>query len=112
MQPMTTTNQNKKMETDTADKQNTPSSRLHEPNCSASWLLIETAPNSLNVILVTDGESVWTDQKIGKYGDTLPGDYYFNGHENWEEVTHWIPIPSLPNATSHATADNNQPTQQ
>jgi hypothetical protein len=82
---------------ETNDKQNTPDSGSDAPTCSA-WIPIETAPNSLNVILVTDGESVWTDQKIGKYGDTLPGDYYFNGHENWEEVTHWTPIPSLPNA--------------
>ena len=66
--------------------------------CSASWLPISTAPNSLNVILVTDGESVWTDQKLGGYSGTLPGAYYFNGHENWEEVTHWMPIPSLPNS--------------
>jgi hypothetical protein len=67
-------------------------------HCSASWLPIETAPNSLNVILVTDGESVWTDQKLGGYSGVRPGAYYFNGHENWEEVTHWMPIPSLPNS--------------
>ena len=34
MHPLTTTNQNKKMETDTTDKQNTPASGLHEPTCS------------------------------------------------------------------------------
>jgi hypothetical protein len=68
--------------------------------CSASWLPISTAPNSLNVILVTDGVSVWTDQKLGGYSGTLPGDYYFNGHENSDEVTHWMPIPSLPNVYS------------
>lgn len=64
---------------------------------SASWLSIKTAPNSLDVILVTDGESVWTDQKISENPDDIDGDYCFNGHENWEEVTHWMPIPSLPN---------------
>ena len=73
---------------------------LPPTNCSASWLPIKTAPNSLNVILVTDGESVWTDQKLGGYSGVLPGDYYFNGHENWEEVTHWMPIPFLPNTTA------------
>ena len=66
--------------------------------CSASWLPIETAPNSIKVILVTDGESVWTDQKLGGHSGELPGAYYFNGHEKWEEVTHWMPIPSLPNS--------------
>jgi hypothetical protein len=35
MQPLTTTNQNKKMETNTTDKPNTPASGLHEPTCSA-----------------------------------------------------------------------------
>lgn len=58
---------------------------------------IKTAPNSLNVILITDGESVWTDQKISENPDDEDGDYCFNGHENWEDVTHWMPIPSLPN---------------
>jgi type V secretory pathway adhesin AidA len=79
---------------------NTPtnSEALPLTPCSASWLPISTAPNSLNVILVTNGESVWTDQKLGGYSGTLPGNYYFNGHDNWEEVTHWMPIPSLPNA--------------
>ena len=78
-------------------------------SCSASWLPINTAPNSLNVILVTDGESVWTDQKLGWYSGVFPGSYYFNGHENWEEVTHWMPIPSLPNAPVLATADTQTP---
>lgn len=73
-------------------------------SCSASWLPIESAPNSLNVILVTDGESAWTDQKIGEHGDDVPGDYYFNGHENWEEVTHWMSIPSLPNSQAQSSA--------
>jgi hypothetical protein len=68
--------------------------------CSASWLPIKTAPNSLNVILVTDGEAIWVDQKLGELGDDLEGPYCFNGHEAWEEVTHWMPIPSLPNATA------------
>lgn len=66
-----------------------------------AWLPIITAPNSLNEILVTDGESAWTDQKLGVSSDVLPGEYYFNGHENWEEVTHWMPIPSLPNSQDH-----------
>jgi len=78
--------------------QEVPSEDCSAMPCLASWLPISTAPNSLNVILVTDGKSVWTDQKLGGYSGTLPGNYYFNGHENWEEVTHWIPIPSLPNA--------------
>jgi hypothetical protein len=65
--------------------------------CSASWLPIKTAPNSLNVILVTDGEAIWVDQKLGELGDDIEGPYCFNGHEDWEEVTHWMPIPSLPN---------------
>ena len=71
--------------------------------CSASWLPIKTAPNSLKVILVTDGESVWTDQKLGIKGDDVAGDYGFNGHEAWEEVTHWMPIPSLPNVNVDAS---------
>jgi hypothetical protein len=81
---------------------NTPtnSEALPLTNCSASWFPISTAPNSLSVILVTDGVSAWTDQKISENPDDVDGDYYFNGHENWEEVTHWMPIPSLPNAYS------------
>ena len=87
-----------------------PSEDCSAMPCSASWLPISTAPNSLNVILVTDGESVWTDQKLEGYSGTLPGNYYFNGHDNWEEVTHWMPIPSLPNVDSpDSNPHNSQP---
>lgn len=58
---------------------------------------ISTAPNGLTQIIVTDGESAWMDQKLGCYVDDEPGVYEFNGHEAWEEVTHWMPIPPLPN---------------
>ena len=36
MQPLTTTNQHAKMETEITDKPNTPASGLHEPTCSPS----------------------------------------------------------------------------
>jgi hypothetical protein len=69
--------------------------RFFTPFNSTYWRSIKTAPNSLNSILVSDGESVWIDQKIGKLGDNIQGEYYFNGHDNTEEVTLWMPIPLL-----------------
>ena len=60
------------------------------------WIPIEKIPNSLNVILVSDGESVWIDQKLGVEEDAPNGDYYFNGHENWDEVIYGMLIPPLP----------------
>lgn len=77
-------------------------------SCS-SWLPITDAPNSLAQIIVTDGSSAWVDQKLGVQGDETPGEYYFNGHEDWEDVTHWIPLPSLPNAKTdplHGRGEN------
>ncbi len=73
---------------------------LTEPSedvsCSSTWKPIKTAPNSLTQILVTDGSSVWTDQKLGKKGNCIKGDYYFKVHDDWEEVTHWMSIPPYP----------------
>ena len=39
MRPLTTTNQHKKMETDTNDKQNTPEGRSDAPTCSLMLVL-------------------------------------------------------------------------
>lgn len=70
----------------------------------SAWLLIADAPNSLTQILITDGSSAWVDQKLGVKSDEEAGDYYFNGHENWEEVTHWMPLPPLPNSMTDVLA--------
>ena len=61
------------------------------------WLPITTAPNSLAEILVTDGLNVWVDQKISENPNDPceKGNYYFNGHQAWDEVTYWLPIPTL-----------------
>ncbi len=87
-------------------RQETPESTQRADGCElgaspcSAWLPIATAPNSLTPILITDGSSAWVDQKLGVKADEEAGDYYFNGHEDWENVTHWMPLPSLPNTKS------------
>ena len=96
--PQKTTNTMKKI-LPTPPPQSTEGLELPAQSCSASsWQPIGTAPNGLAAILITDGTDMWIDQKIGCQVDDEPGDYEFNGHEEWEEVTHWMPLPSLPNA--------------
>jgi hypothetical protein len=73
--------------------------------CSASWLMIETAPKDGTQILITDGEQI----EVGHWGTVPctisarcgwrygPGDIY-SGYDEMETPTHWMPLPSPPNA--------------
>jgi hypothetical protein len=80
-----------------------------DSTCSASWVLIETAPKDGTQILITDGEQI----EVGHWGTVLctistrcgwiygPGDIY-SSYDEMETPTHWTPLPSLPNAIGEA----------
>lgn len=77
---------------------------------SASWGLIESAPKDGTQILITDGDQI----EVGHWGTVLcaistrcgwiygPGDIY-SSYDEMLAPTHWMPLPSLPNARAMAS---------
>jgi hypothetical protein len=65
------------------------------------WQPIETAPRH-TPILVTDGKMIIVIERCGYVGNDYPGEVGFGGYEwdfdfIWKDLTHWMPLPELPN---------------
>jgi hypothetical protein len=137
MHPLTATNQNKKMETDITDKQNTPASGLHEPTCSALARHLNEQQDAairqaINNHLRREDwslEKVKTRLALCSYQGsdlqtiTMDGEPIMSigpveintekrGRSTFLRVTRGYRVLNEPNATGHATADNNQPKQE
>jgi hypothetical protein len=75
-------------------------------SCSASWLPIAIAPKDGTRILITDGDMLevcsWNQTRCLDYPGDMgwrygTGDDY-STYQEIENPTHWMPLPSLPNA--------------
>jgi hypothetical protein len=99
MQPLTTTNQNKKMETNTNDKPNTPASGLHEPTCSAWISILKEMPDDWATVNLYSHQT--EEVFSGYYSPEDGGENSFVAHHvnygfSLETVTHWCPLPDPP----------------
>lgn len=66
----------------------------------STWRPIETAP-SAKPILVTDGKVIVVVEKGDCAGRPWPDPVGFGGYEwefdfDWEDLTHWMPLPPAP----------------
>ena len=67
------------------------------------WRPISTCPQDTPV-LVTDGKVIVVVARSNLYGDAWPDAVGFGGYEwewdfEWKDLTHWMPLPPLPDKT-------------